>query len=498
MNYDINIHNNNYHYNYVNYNGELPLPSFLRECDFLKDNYLWYAIDYNGQFNTALSDKHKLKGIIIKGSASYSIRTNLRLSENPFWDVYVRLMELSSNNYTLGYSVLVKTYCQKFKITLHSVDVIYDILLNYIFDNYAISYISNRSHIEVLFYENIGPGVPDFLLEHINLQKLSSLKVLNIVDNHTGEKFFSQINLLSNLEYLYICDNPNLNSSNVHSLSKLKNIRALKLDCCSNVDDSCIRIISEMTSLEYLHIDSFNSNFKITDEGFRQLHKLKNLKYLVLNNVYISDATLKEISSLKSLQEVSLRNCPYITNQGIESLQLLPNLTSLSLSNCDRITELNSEMFLTFPKLTELSLFDFSQTSSVSLQNLTKAPYLKTLILFNISGLNDRSIDFDNQSSKLEYVLLSNCPLITDVGLKQISKLNNLKFLTIVNCPLITDSSIVFLKTANPNISFLLMDCNGCSDSISNLGGLRDMQEAMRIDMLYGGFPVYTPESKDD
>lgn len=380
--------------------------------------------------------------------------------------------------------------------------MIYDIYLNIIFDNHTVSYIHNNPHLEVLVYRNTEIvtvierpyRVPDFLLDNLDLHDLSKLKVLDIVDKTTGKKFFSKIYNLPNLEYLSVKGNPYPDSNNINSLIKLKNLRVLKICSCPNIDNNFIDKISELTNLEYLYIDSFNSNTKITDEGFRQFHKLKNLKRLVLNNMYISDNTLKEISRINSLHDVNLDNCPYITNQGIKHLSLLPNLTSLGLSNCDKITELNSEMFLSFPKLTKLSLSDFSQTTSVNLQNLTKAPYLKELILFNISELNDKSIDFNNQSSKLEHIQFSYCPLITDNGLKQLSNLNSLNHLSIISNPLITDKSIDFLRMVNPDLSFSITDCNGYSKS--KFTGLNDIQEDIFNEILYGGIPVYKPKSK--
>ena len=71
---------------------------------------------------------------------------------------------------------------------------------------------------------------------------------------------------------------------------------------------------------------------RITDRGFRHLHQLADLKYLVAAGTAITDQGLKELlNHTDALSELDLSGCSRLTDNGLAVLATLPNLTQLKL-----------------------------------------------------------------------------------------------------------------------------------------------------------------------
>lgn len=69
------------------------------------------------------------------------------------------------------------------------------------------------------------------------------------------------------------------------------------------------------------------SHPKMTDLGFRHLEKLKNLKWLYIENSDIKDDSLKHLESLSRLKKLRFSQCPNLTVSRIDQLKKI-------LSNC--------------------------------------------------------------------------------------------------------------------------------------------------------------------
>ena len=97
-------------------------------------------------------------------------------------------------------------------------------------------------------------------------------------------------------------------------------VKDLHLDG-SQITDEGLKDVAKLKHLERLDL----SDTKITDSGLKEVAKLQKLKSLRLNDTEISDEGLKEVSKLKKLEKLDL-NFTQITDNGAAELQkALPN-----------------------------------------------------------------------------------------------------------------------------------------------------------------------------
>ena len=89
----------------------------------------------------------------------------------------------------------------------------------------------------------------------------------------------------------------------------------------------------KLTKADLEKVVSLNLNFtKITDEGLKELPKLKQLTYLRLFSTQITDSSLKELAKRQQLTAIDLGSTQ-ITDTGLKELAKLKQLTSLNLNN---------------------------------------------------------------------------------------------------------------------------------------------------------------------
>lgn len=89
--------------------------------------------------------------------------------------------------------------------------------------------------------------------------------------------------------------------------------------------------MEKLKSLEVLHIGQ-NLRFKHSREKL-----IKSLK-LEIEVDNITDESLKNLQSLKSLKKLCIVGCDKITDKGLLYLQNLKNLTDLHVIKCKKIT----------------------------------------------------------------------------------------------------------------------------------------------------------------
>ena len=487
--------------------GDQRSAAFMRECDFVYDGESCLVLKDKYRNEVDLSRYKIVKGVVIHSDAlgifreyylsetnsenfNNFIKNELHDSFNINYELTDQITLHCPSNVKLTINIGNFLYDAVFNNALNAFtnNLLFDPVLNYAMDVYAMAYIQKHPHIKALYYSNYPRDcVPDQLLNRLNLEAFSELQILEIDDTKAGDSFFSQLEKLTCLEQLHISENPNLTADNIDSLTKLKRLRILKLDCCQNVGNGCLNKISQMENLEYLSIDALDANVQITDEGFKQIARLKNLKRISLGNLSISDQTLKELSKIESLREVNIYYCPNITSDGIKSLQTLPELRVLNVSDCQTLAESKTVTVLNFPKL---------ETLSVDFRIEIKSSRLKELFVSNVTDFDGSSLDFFDSLPSLECLCLDNCQNVSDAGIKRLVRLKNLKSLSINDCPLIIDRSLDYLTENNPVLSVVSKGCPSVKKYDVWDGGLRGMTADIINQIKYGSCQVYKPEPK--
>jgi Leucine-rich repeat (LRR) protein len=142
---------------------------------------------------------------------------------------------------------------------------------------------------------------------------------------------------------------------------------------CEELDVDAIRELSTPSSPFALH---FGGSDKMTEEMLTELARIPNLVALGLNHTNASDAGIKHLANLKSLESISISDT-LVTDDGLTALAELPNLHTLYISNLE-ITDSGMEVLA---RITSLQHLDMCHTkvTDVGLKKLTALKDLKTL-----------------------------------------------------------------------------------------------------------------------
>jgi hypothetical protein len=96
----------------------------------------------------------------------------------------------------------------------------------------------------------------------------------------------------------------------------------------SGCTDAELKEVAGLSSLEYLSL----GQTMVTDEGLKELAGLTNLRTLYLADTQVTDLGLKEVGKLKGIQGVHLSNTK-VTDAGLKELAALTSLRHLSLND---------------------------------------------------------------------------------------------------------------------------------------------------------------------
>lgn len=118
-------------------------------------------------------------------------------------------------------------------------------------------------------------------------------------------------------------------------LCSLGRLRSLRITHCAYLSDRSLNYLQHLHRIEKLELSCVDDS-SFTDEGARQLSKLKNLKELSLVGwERLTDRGVYYLSKISTLECLNLRYCPSITDESLEHLRYLKGLRKLELSDCD-------------------------------------------------------------------------------------------------------------------------------------------------------------------
>jgi hypothetical protein len=127
-----------------------------------------------------------------------------------------------------------------------------------------------------------------------------------------------------------------VNENTLALLKRIPTLTTLSLRACQ-VTNAGLKEVAAIPSLQNLFLVDCTW---LTDDDVKELEPLRNLRELVLTGCEkISDAGLKSVASLKSLRLLELAECKQISDIGLNELKSLKNLRRLGLSNCVRVSD---------------------------------------------------------------------------------------------------------------------------------------------------------------
>jgi len=236
---------------------------------------------------------------------------------------------------------------------------------------------------------------------------------------------------------------------------------------------------------------------QVTNEGLKELGKLKKLNSLSLGGPHITDATLKELANFQQIVRLDLAHCPKVTDKGIKELGRLKNLKFFYLRN-SLITKVGkSELRQALPGCTvyiskpsyvrkveilkppekaplpaeesaEIIETAIGQQLSKPTSELTETDWQKvTELKFTFTKISDASLKEVAKLDQLKMLWLDNS-LITDEGLKEVAKLEQLTHLGLAGT-YVTDAGIKDLAKLKNLSSIRLGRTNVTIDGVAAL-----------------------------
>ncbi len=168
---------------------------------------------------------------------------------------------------------------------------------------------------------------------------------------------------------------------------------------------------------------------KVTDAGLKELAGLKSLQALYLAGngreaeTQLTDTGLKALASLKSLQILDVRGTK-VTDAGLKHLAALKSLQSLYLTDC-QVTDAGLKELAGLNSLQVLNLGD-TKVTGAGLKELAGLKSLQALYLYN-TAVTDAGLTDLAALKSLQMLNLASCSGVTDAGLKELAALKGLK-----------------------------------------------------------------------
>ena len=262
-----------------------------------------------------------------------------------------------------------------------------------------------------------------------DIQLLSCYQAENVDD-----RFLARVARLTGLQAIFL-GRARVSRAGLSSLTALKNLKALQLDCGRLRPDD-LALLEELPSLEFLN----PSGLQLTDAALRPVGKLKSLTQLSLGGTPVGPG-LAHLENLKSLRFLNLKaNTNRDINRHLVHIAGLTNLERLDLSDT-LISDAGMVHLKGLVKLKKLDLFCNSP-------NAGKITHIGLAQLKNLKALKD----FRMPSR------------VTDESLAVLSNFDSLKSLNLWGGE-VTDEGMVFLPRFKS-----LTDVDICSPKVTDAG----------------------------
>lgn len=223
-------------------------------------------------------------------------------------------------------------------------------------------------------------------------------------------------------------------------LGKLQSLEDLDLRDCP-VSDTGLAALVDLPKLKALRLSGKNGECSVSDLGMDSVGKIKTLKVLAIDFLWVSEEGLAMLKDLTELQELYLAGTT-IGNDAMTLLAQHPKLKKVRLA----ANQIDAEGLAKLGELTQLETVDLSeclQITDQATESLTGLVNLKDLNLWRVN-LSDTGIAPVGKLLSLQKLNLDNTRL-SDAGLAELSGLTELTFLHL-GSTLITDEGLVHLE----------------------------------------------------
>ena len=325
--------------------------------------------------------------------------------------------------------------------------------------------------IDVALY-NLDAPVVDADLEQIG--HLTSIHTLSItVASGISAEGMAHLSKLTNLRELRLsCSDETNVDALVQALAPLNGLTQFELTACRSINDASLEVVAGWANLEMLSIhEQPTANPGVTDVGVRRLASLRNLKHLWLTTSHVSEESLSILDSMPGLWSLrwSSPNHP-LTGAGARRIiqcQLIFDLRISAESVEDDALELLGQM----PAITTLDLSS-CQLGDAQIRHLAHLSKLDHLVLSD-NPIQGPGLAHLSGLSKLKWLEFEDVPLRGD-NLMHLRSLSSLETLSLHRTAL-TDADLPRLKELTA-LRSLFLDENAITDvGLKHLEGMRGL-----------------------
>jgi formylglycine-generating enzyme required for sulfatase activity len=250
------------------------------------------------------------------------------------------------------------------------------------------------------------------------LTELLQAPLRRIAVNRISDEIAAQLKNFPNLTQLYVSDS-SMSDTGFAAIAGLKRLESLRMRDCPNVSQAAFQAIAEMRSLTSLEL--INTN--VGDDTLALLTNLQ-LHTLEINSENITDATMKDICSLITLNRLALGQKTKITDRGLKHFWRLNRLNRLDLFSA-HITGSSFETITELPELYSFRL-DSPALTDKAFEFLAEAPVINHIEIGmsrseNSKSITDEGVRYLSENTRWRHIAINrNGTAITDTGIEQL------------------------------------------------------------------------------
>ncbi len=258
-----------------------------------------------------------------------------------------------------------------------------------------------RSWVNTARLNLSGPEIANQMLS--GLDRLTVLKEIQ-VSGRISELGLSQLGKHKDLEILTL-DLPSISQGGITVISELSKLRILQFGQ-TRISNEMIPLLRSISGLDKI---AFDGRW-LLDSGIAAF-KESSLTEIVLPHAAITDKGVKDLSEMKNLEWLDLRNAPHISDAALKDIAKLEELRYLNLSST-AITGMNFSSLAKLPKLGEFILAG-TKINDVAIKELTAFENLQVLDLRK-TAITDQSIPILMEMPHLKRIGLENTKITKD------------------------------------------------------------------------------------
>jgi len=297
-----------------------------------------------------------------------------------------------------------------------------------------------------------GLTIDDSALKHLaGLRRVRSVLLNETGVTDAGMATVGKVATLQNVD-LRGCTISNAGLEPLVALSQLKALRLSGESGATSVDDDGMVHVAKMKNLKALLLDFL----WVSEVGLEQLVGLDKLEELYLAKTLVGDDALATMSQFPRLKKLRISQCQF-ENEGLAHLAKVTTLEDLDLSENNSINDSGMPHLAGLTKLKRLNLWR-TYVGDPGVESLAGLTAMEWLNLDN-SQISDACLMHLSGMSKLSFLHLGST-LVSDAGLPALEGLTSLKDLKVTRTA-VTAEGVEALNKKLPDTEIQLQYISG-------------------------------------